>query len=80
MFIIPAEDPKMIDFFKGQIAEDLTLYSAAMLSAKKLRILKDHKISSAEKRSLVKERNPRIQSLIKKNYDNCLQVLARAPN
>lgn len=66
MFMIPAEDPKMVDFFKGQIAEDPTLKSAATLSAKKLRILRDPKMSSAEKKSLVKELNPRIHSLIKK--------------
>lgn len=71
--MIPAEDPKMVDFFKGQIAEDPTLKSAATLSPKKLRILRDPKISSAEKES--GKRTQSTHSFVdKKNYDNCLQV------
>ena len=66
MYMIPAEDPEMVSWFKGKLTEDPTLDTAAKLSAKKLRILKNPKMSSAEKQSLVQQINPKLQALIKR--------------
>ena len=64
--MIPAEDPEMVSWFKGKLTEDPTLDTAAKLSAKKLRILKNPRMSSAEKQSLVQQINPKLQALIKR--------------
>ena len=66
MYMIPAEDPEMVSWFKGKLTEDPTLDTAAKLSAKKLRILKNPRMSSAEKQSLVQQINPKLQALIKR--------------
>ena len=66
MYVVPAEDPSMIDFFKGKLTEDPLLQSAATLSAKKWRILKDPSMNTARKRSLVQQLNPKINSLIRR--------------
>lgn len=66
MYMVPAEDPDVVNWFKSKLTEDPTLDTAAKLSAKKLRILRDPKMSSAEKQSLVQQINPKIHSLIKR--------------
>ena len=66
MYLIPAEDPEIVSWFKGKLTEDPTLDTAAKLSAKKLRILKNPRMSSAEKKSLVQQINPKLQALVKK--------------
>ena len=66
MYMVPAEDPSMVDFFKGRLTEDPLLQSAATLSARKLRILKDPAMSTARKRSMVQQLNPKINSLIRR--------------
>ena len=66
MYMIPAEDPQVVNWFKSKLTDDPTLDTAAKLSAKKLRILRDPRLPSAAKRSLVQQIDPKIQHLIKR--------------
>ena len=66
MYMIPAEDPKLVEYHKERLTQDPLLDTAAKLSARKTKILRDPRMSASRKKSLVKQLNPRIQSLIKR--------------
>ena len=45
MYMIPAEDPAIVNLFKGRLTDDPTLDSAAKLMSRKMDILKIPKTS-----------------------------------
>ena len=40
IYMVPAEDPNLVNLFKGRLTEDLTLDTAAKLVSRKMDILK----------------------------------------
>lgn len=66
MYMIPAEDPTMINLFKGRFVEDPTLDTAAKLMSRKMSILKNPKTSQAFKKQAIKQIDPDIELNIKK--------------
>ena len=66
MYMIPAEDPTMINLFKGRLVEDPTLDTAAKLMSRKMSILKNLKTSQAFKKQAIKQIDPDIELNIKK--------------
>ena len=65
MYMIPAEDPAMINLFKGRLVEDATLDTTAKLMSRKMSILKDPKTSPAFKKQAIKQIDPGIELNIK---------------
>ena len=66
MYMIPAEDPTMINLFKGRLVEDPTLDTAAKLMSRKMSILKNLKTSQAFKKPAITQIDPDIELNIKK--------------
>ena len=65
-YMIPAEDPAMVNLFKGRLTDDPTLDSAAKLMSRKMSILKNPKTSQSFKKQAIKQIDPDIELYIKK--------------
>lgn len=55
MYLVPAENPEVVNWYKSKFTEDPILDTAATLAAKQRRILTDPKMHSAKKVSLIRE-------------------------
>ena len=85
MYIIPAEDPAMVNLFKGRLTDDPTLDSAVKFMSRKMDILKNPKTSQSFKKQAIKQIDPDIEIYIKNggNYQHrhrSMQILPSWPN
>lgn len=64
--MVPAEDPNIVNLFKGRLTEDPTLDTAAKLMSSKFSILKDPKMKSSDKKQAIKQIDPSIKLYIRK--------------
>ena len=54
MYMVPAEDPAMVNLFKGRLTVDPTLDTAAKLLTRKMEILKNPNTSHGFKKQAIK--------------------------
>ena len=66
MYMVPAEDPAMVNLFKGRLTIDPTLDTAAKLLTRKMEILKNPNTSHAFKKQAIKQLNPDIELYVRK--------------
>ena len=66
MYMVPAEDPAMVNFFKGRLTVDPTLDTAAKLLTRKMEILKNPNTSHAFKKQAIKQLDPDIELYVRK--------------
>lgn len=66
MFMVPAEDPAAVNFFKQWLVEDPTLTAAAKLMSSKMSILNDTGTAPAFKTAAVKQIDPKVEMYIKR--------------
>ena len=64
--MVPAEDPNIVNLFKGRLTEDPTLDTAVKLMSRKFSILKDPKMKSSDKEQAIKQIDPSIELYIRK--------------
>lgn len=66
MFMVPAEDPAAVNFFKQWLVEDPTLTAAAKLMSSKMSILNDTGTAPAFNTAAVKQIDPKVEMYIKR--------------
>ena len=66
MYMVPAEDPAMVNLFKGRLTVDPTLDTAAKLLTRKMEILKNPNTSHGFKKQAIKQIDPGIELYVKK--------------
>ena len=66
MYMVPAEDPALVNHFKGQLTSDLTLNTAAKLMTRKMEILNNPNTSAAFKKQTIKQLDPDIELYVRK--------------
>ena len=66
MYMVPAEDPTMVNLFKGRLTFDPTLDTAAKLLTRKMEILKNPNTSHGFKKQAIKQIDPDIELYAKK--------------
>ena len=66
MYMVPAEDPAMVNLFKGRLTVDPTLDTAAKLLTRKMEILKNPNTSHGFKKQAIKQIDPDIELYVKK--------------
>ena len=66
MYMVPAEDPAMVNLFKGRLTVDRTLDTVAKLLTRKMEILKNPNTSHAFKRQAIKQLDPDIELYVRK--------------
>ena len=66
IYMVPAEDPNLVNLFKGRLTEDPTLDTAAKLMSRKMDILKNPKTSQSFKKQAIKQIDLSIKLYIKK--------------
>ena len=64
--MVPAEDPAMVNLFKGRLTVDPTLETAAKLLTRKMEILKNPNTSHAFKKQAIKQLDPDIELYVRK--------------
>ena len=64
--MVPAEDPAMVNLFKGRLTVDPTLDTAAKLLTRKMEILKNPNTSHAFKKQAIKQLDPDIELYVRK--------------
>ena len=64
--MVPAEDPAMVNLFKGRLTVDPTLDTAAKLLTRKMEILKNPNTSHGFKKQAIKQIDPDIELYVKK--------------
>ena len=55
IYMVPGEDPNLVNLFKGRLTEDPTLDTAAKLMSRKMDILKNPKTSQSFKKQAIKQ-------------------------
>ena len=66
MYMVPAEDPALVNLFKGRLTSDPTLDTAAKLLTRKMEILNNPNTSAAFKKQTIKQLDPEIELYVKK--------------
>ena len=66
MYMVPAEDPAMVNLFKGRLTIDPLLNTAAKLLTRKMEILKNPITSHGFKKQAIKQIDPDIELYVKK--------------
>ena len=66
VYMVPAEDPAMVNLFKGQLTIDPILNTAAKLLTRKMEILKNPITSHGFKKQAIKQIDPDIELYVKK--------------
>ena len=66
MYMVPSEDPAMVNLFKGRLTIDPTLDTAAKLLTRKMEILKNPNTSHAFKKQAIKQLDPDIELYVRK--------------
>ena len=66
MYMVLAEDPAMVNLFKGRLTIDPTLDTAAKLLTRKMEILKNPNTSHGFKKQAIKQIDPDIELYVKK--------------
>ena len=66
MYMVPAEDPAMVNLFKGRLTVDPTLDTAAKLLTRKMEILKNPNTSHAFKKQAIKQLDTDIELYVRK--------------
>ena len=66
IYMVPAEDPAMVNLFKGRLTIDPTLDTAAKLLTRKMEILKNPNTSHGFKKQAIKQIDPDIELYVKK--------------
>ena len=66
IYMVPAEDPAMVNLFKGRLTIDPTLDTAAKLLTRKMEVLKNPKTSQGFKKQAIKQIDPDKELYVKK--------------
>ena len=66
MYMVPAEDPAMVNLFKGRLTVDPTLDTVAKVLTRKMEILKNPNTSHAFKKQAIKQLDPGIELCVRK--------------
>ena len=66
MYMVPVEDPALVNLFKGQLTSDPTLDTAAKLMTRKMEILNNPNTSAAFKKQSIKQLDPDIELNVRK--------------
>ena len=66
MYMVPAEDPALVNLSKGQLTSDPTLDTAAKLMTRKMEILNNPNTRAAFKKQSIKQLDPDIELYVRK--------------